>query len=149
MKTMNKAVSKLGVLVYRDKCTMRFVNWVRYFIPNFIHTVKRIWAWAPIIRKDRWWDYSFLLQIMAFKLKLDANKYEKLGLSICNDKKVRNMRMCASLFLNVAKGRELVRPPAIGEFSKSKGLEYCDYLDNRDIDYAFKIMKKHIWGWWD
>ena len=44
----------------------------RYMHRDFIHGVKNLFYWFSIIWKDRNWDHSFILQMLAHKLKAQA-----------------------------------------------------------------------------
>jgi hypothetical protein len=43
----------------------------------FLHSVKNLWTWLPIIWKDRGWDHSYIYQILAFKLRQQALSMRK------------------------------------------------------------------------
>jgi hypothetical protein len=45
-------------------------NSIVYPINNFFKGINNFWKWRKIIWGDRWWDYSFLLNILYFKLKI-------------------------------------------------------------------------------
>lgn len=45
---------------------------IRYFLSN-------IWFYAPILWNDRWWDYGYLLEYLAKRLRRDARMYETHG----------------------------------------------------------------------
>jgi hypothetical protein len=47
-------------------------------IPIHVFTdgIKNLWAWRKIIWRDRWWDYSFLMTIIEFKLKLMRDNWD-------------------------------------------------------------------------
>lgn len=64
------------------------------FFYNFCRCIK----WLPILWKDRWWDSSFLLRIMEFKLRQDADRYDSKWAHLQNaDKRAKQMRICAAL----------------------------------------------------
>jgi len=47
-----------------------FYNYnIRSPIKNTITGFSNLWKWRKIIWNDRWWDYSFFLKIVLFKLK--------------------------------------------------------------------------------
>jgi hypothetical protein len=38
----------------------------------FVHGIKNLWRWLPVVWKDRGWDQSFIYTILAFKLRQQA-----------------------------------------------------------------------------
>jgi len=42
---------------------------VRQPINQIKDGIQNLWVWFPIIWHDRWWDYSFMHNMLAFKLK--------------------------------------------------------------------------------
>ncbi len=50
-------------------------------IRQFWRNVYRVCYWLPVIWKDRWWDHCYLLQVLEHKLRYDAERYCKSGMS--------------------------------------------------------------------
>lgn len=54
----------------------KLYNWWRwegrYYPKQFIHGVKNIWEWLPIVWKDREWDSYYIWDVLKFKIKKQA-----------------------------------------------------------------------------
>ena len=54
---------------------LTIIDRVRFFIREYSnfssikYCVTNLWKWKSVICKDRWWDYSFFLELLLFKLK--------------------------------------------------------------------------------
>jgi hypothetical protein len=58
---------KFNIKYFWDNTIILQFNSIVQCITNFI-------KWRKVICRDRWWDYSFMLELLLFKLK-DMNKY--------------------------------------------------------------------------
>jgi hypothetical protein len=56
------------------KITYFYENSIMIPIKQKITCLSNLWKWRKVICKDRWWDYSFMLEILLFKLK-DMNSH--------------------------------------------------------------------------
>lgn len=110
---------------------------------------KNLIRWAPVIWLDASFDWSFLADIMQYKLSRMANVFEKYGCHVNAKKDARRMRICALLLKrlsednysdNAAKG--------FGYGSKAWAYE-CKNVAEQDEELLFTIMKKHMREWWD
>jgi hypothetical protein len=61
---------------------------------RFLHRLKRLWDWLPVIWNDRDFDQAFLYRIIAFKLRRMQSLFEDDPYA---DVGVRNIQICANL----------------------------------------------------
>jgi len=73
------------------------LTWPYRKVRELLITLARVLYWLPIIWKDRWWDSSFLLQIIEAKLLYDAKKYKKDGVHVGAEIDAHNMFIAAAL----------------------------------------------------
>jgi hypothetical protein len=64
---------------------------------NFYWNIEECIYWLPIIWKDQWWDNCFLMKMMEMKIRRDADRYEKWGMSVKANKYAQKMRLAAVL----------------------------------------------------
>lgn len=72
-------------------------------LKHFLRNLRRLWYWLPVIWRDGWWDYCFLLQMIEAKLRWDADHNERDGLACDSDRRVRQMRVAAVLCERMAR----------------------------------------------
>jgi hypothetical protein len=111
---------------------------------SYFHQTRNIIRWIPVIWQDRYWDWCFLFKIMEFKLRTDSKKYNKWGNHVNSDKEAKRMLVCAELLKRMTDNN--YKRSEIGEQSL---LKYDDYMRDQDLEYLLKIMKKHVFSWWD
>lgn len=118
---------------------------------NLAAKIKRIVSWLPILWADRDWDHSFLLEIMAFKLRrMAVNQREDYAGS---------MREAAALCTRMAGEDYYPHPDPLfmprlkpwlfkgtGEFS---ACYYEDYMYAQDLERLGLLFKKYLRCWWD
>ena len=56
--------------------------------------IKNLFIWFPIIWKDKWWDYSFLLKIIRFKIELMEKNFRENACYIGAEKDADVMKLC-------------------------------------------------------
>lgn len=64
---------------------------------NFKKNVKNLYVYRKIIWNDRTWGYDKLIDLIIFKLRLDANAFEKRNITESSATHVQEMRECANL----------------------------------------------------
>ena len=89
----------------------------RYMGKQFVQGIKNVWYWFPVIWKDRNWDHRFIFDILAHKLKAQAEYIGKYGLHLNNWKDERDMMICVRLIEKVK--------------DEWYGMEYMDYHKNK------------------
>jgi len=68
---------------------------------EFITGIKNLWAWFPIIWKDRDWDGWFIYQIIEFKLTRQSKYIGKMDRHVRAQKDARDMLICSKLIAKV------------------------------------------------
>lgn len=142
-------------------------------LKNVFFNIKRIIKWLPILWKDRDWDYSFILIILQFKIRQNRKYISKYGLAANKDKIIKEMKTVENLLERLADCQKytekdfrqhyskwkrdssdlvnnLLIPPSEQEYKEFKILIDKEiYMWNQDMDYTFKMLKKHLRNWWD
>lgn len=88
----------LGDAIEEIRTVQRFCDTVRWdYLGGAVRFVKNCWAWRKVLWEDRNWDFVFIYQVLAFKLRRQADQIEKHGIAVGKDKRVKEMRTCALL----------------------------------------------------
>ena len=65
---------------------------------KFLCSVKRgifnLVKWFPVVWKDRWWDYEFLLIVLRFKLRDMEKNFREKGIHVHAEKDTNKMQRC-------------------------------------------------------
>lgn len=149
---------------------------IQSFFRHQINSIKNLIIWAPIIYKDRQFDHCFLLEILVFKFSLMEKYFRYHGVAVGNERCAKQIQICKNLCKRISYGYwdqsgfeqhwkkwgDIVWEPYLGhancktdeDYKKEreesqKLLKKEDYLRDQDIELLFKIMKKHMLGWWD
>jgi hypothetical protein len=93
--------------------------------------------WFPIIWGDREFDYSFLLDIMSFKMKLMSEMHRKHNESINAEEIAKQLAKCA----------ELAKRISIDNYD-TKTMEEHEEMMEKELDLLFSKMRKNIRTWW-
>lgn len=130
-------------------------------LKRLFYNIKRIFTWLPIIWNDRWFDYTYLLQIIEFKLRNDAKQYIKNGHCVDSDKYGRQMILAANLCERLTKD-EYYSPWSVNlrksiwkRLSEEESKKFCWIVEResemrkQDLDYLLTIFRKHAMNWWD
>ncbi len=104
--------------------------------------------WAPVIWKDRDFDWHYLAVVMEYKLARMGAVFEH-GHLMNSDRSARQCKVAAALLRrmmadNYDKDWESVLQP--------RHLQYfltADRLKNEDLRYLTLLMRKHMFRWWD
>lgn len=109
--------------------------------------IRNLIKWFPIIWKDRDFDYVFLLLVLQKKLEFMRKSFAKYDYLRCK-KTIHRMRVCELLLDRIIHedrylidGKRYLKP-------LGGNAAYWNYLLNQDLDYLFKILRKHIEGFW-
>lgn len=144
----------------------------------FIDRIKKILKWIPIIWKDRDFDYIFLLEVIRFKLKsMEEFFNSKYAMSMNSNKRAEEIHKCILIlnriidddYIEIAfkhhnkkwgelnfKNNKFSCPNANTEEEikqehkeRFRLYKHSDILLDQDIDYFFKLLRKHFRSWWD
>lgn len=59
--------------------------------------IKNLIEWLPVIWKDRWWDHTFLYEMLRFKLSIMERKIRKHGIHLNAHDDADQIKLCVSL----------------------------------------------------
>jgi hypothetical protein len=93
------------------------------FFKGLITGVNNLIYWFPVIFADRYYDHSFIYELLIHKLKRDAVLFKKNNIYIGVDYDVGKINLCVSLLEKVKE-----------EFYKH---EYVDYEDSSSLDIFY------------
>jgi hypothetical protein len=68
-------------------------------IRNLVYGLQNIWAWLPVIWKDRDWDYLYLLKLLRFKLGRMQAHFNKHALLTDDDLQRLNIELGRARYL--------------------------------------------------
>ncbi len=132
-----------------------------------VEGVKNLVRWAPIIWRDRDWDWSFLAKIMEYKLGRMAHLEETVGHHTTSLRDARHMRICKELLRrlrednywdNACKRYGVKWDPDEqgmlgGNFKPRTHIPYiCDQSKQQaenDQKYLGLLLGKYLRNWWD
>lgn len=130
-------------------------------IHNVIIGVKNLIRWAPIIWRDRHWDYAFLLYMLSKKLWLMEDAIRN-GCHMKREEDADKIKVCALLLDRVANEDDYMdrsRPygvridddkvPGLWLKHGSHWVKRAGKARTEDLEYAFRLMGKYLLGWWD
>lgn len=131
---------------------------VSYFYWEYVYGVIRflrnLWAWRGILWNDRDWDFTYIYQVIAFKLRKQADSMEKHGLHTHKARDAKRMRTCAALMERACEDYLLNNPyhkKADEEFGKIQmtgteaddGLTFeCSFVREREMTEADEKREK-------
>lgn len=102
-------------------------------IKNLIWNIKNLIRWIPVLWNNKHWDYTFLYEVIAFKLTLMIENYERWW-SIEEDQRKSTM----------IKARNTLQ-----EFVDMEGFLIDDSEEINKLKEAFEIIRDHSTSWWD
>jgi hypothetical protein len=134
-----------------------------YNIKNFL---KNIWIYRKFLWNDRWWDDYYIFFMLREKLKADVIRYEKYGIHLYKQDQIDKMKLCVKLLNRIINDEYLDRALLFYEKKYPDWLKYrlgenpegewflkctrqSDVQKQKDINYLFKYLSKHIQEFWD
>ncbi len=128
-------------------------------ISLFIHRVKNLIRWFPVIWNDGDGDQGWMFLILKFKLE---RMYATNGLWYKDEPDYdKNIRTCILLIERIlAEDYGMWAVSGTFEpfafhvektlaFDKDSFSDYTEYMIKQDLHLLFKLMEKHVRGWWD
>lgn len=126
---------------------------------RFIHSVRNLIRWFPVIWNDGDGDYGWMFLILKFKLE---RMYETDGTwykdEPDHDKNVRTCILLLDRILAEDYGMWAVsgtfEPFAFHvkkclAFDEDSFSKYTEYMIKQDLHLLFSLMEKHVRCWWD
>jgi hypothetical protein len=89
----------------------------RYYHKDFVHGIKKLWYWFPIIWKDRDWDQHYIFEVLKHKLEAQSKYIATNDRHTRARQDARNMRICVKLIEICQK--------------ETYKMEYMDYVEDR------------------
>jgi hypothetical protein len=168
----DKKLEKIYFKIYRFFSIFEDIYW--YGPKNFIYNV---WLYKSILWSDKWFDFYYFLNIIKFKLKNDAKKYKKYGITTSAHKYALQMEICVILLDKIIKDDYCAKEIDDHDKKWKMGNNFNDYINkkshlsdkdkeqqrkefldiikkadeekDKDINKVFDIIKKNILYWWD
>ena len=109
---------------------------------------KNLIRWAPVIWLDASFDWSFLAEIMEYKISRMAKVFEKYGYHD-NAKNARRMRICALLLKRLREENYSDNARKAFRYGSKAWADEWQNVEAQDNELLFTIMKKHLREWWD
>ena len=118
------------------------------YVRRIIRRIKNLIRWLPIIWKDEQWDYYHIFEILKHKLIFTAEHTRKYGFHTSSDYDADRMMLCVRLIekvQNEAYMEELINDDELTQEKLNAAMKKQDKAQR----LLFKILDKHIQGWWD
>lgn len=119
---------------------------LKYIIPNFLRGVKNLYFWFPIIWKDRDWDYSFLLEVMKFKISRMSKNHVRTSY-VGQERNIERMNLAIILIDKIQneyyKEEHLDYLEQTFEFVKMENSEYFQVKKNIKKNESYKYFEKY------
>lgn len=110
--------------------------------------IRKVFYYLPVIWRDRYWDHSFIWLLMAHKLKRCEDYFREYGMSVGHKDQAKQIKICRLLIERMA-SEDYGENPKIGELKDLNYFDLEDFRYQQDMDYLFRMMKKHLRSWWD
>jgi hypothetical protein len=108
---------------------------------SFIHGIKNLIKWFPIIWKDHDFDEGYLLIIMRFKLKnMEEFFNSNQAFTVSAKRHVHEIMIVKNLIDRIHKNNYS---------SRQWPRTYEEYMINQDLEYLGLMLKKHLRDWCD
>ena len=139
---------------------------IKYFINDIFYGIKNIITYAPLIYRDRDWDFSYIDIMLRFKLKRMSELLRINDRHTTTQQYVKQINFCIKL-LDRLIADDYIHPDFEKTFNErstsdiltgknknftdedfSKWMKYEAYLREKDRCVLENIMKKHMTGWW-
>ncbi len=147
---------------------------VLYWPRRLFYRLERIWAYLPILWRDHDWDHSYILRLLAFKLRRVQKALAK-GHHANREQEARRVQICAELLERIVASDYLTNEMWAHKIELAP-LRWKPYGDPKDdlmelintpdpgfreaslrsdarekADWAMflKIFGRHLFSWWD
>lgn len=145
---------------------------------KIIKGIKNFWKWRKIIWNDRDYDYIFIFRILHFKLSNINERWKNEDYFVGQEKQRKNLETCVNLLDRIINntpydkildkhfekwvypniwetdslGLEDFKPKVICEQERKEIkniFQKQEILYKQDLEYLFKLLRRHISKWWD
>jgi hypothetical protein len=110
--------------------------------------LKNLWRWFPVIWNDTDWDWSALAVLMETKLRFMAED-SKTWITMNAPRNRRQMLVCAELLKRMRE--EPLHESIIqnhGGYTR-ENVHMLARAETAEVELLFKLMAKHMRGWWE
>lgn len=115
----------------------------------FWYGPKNLIRWAPVIWLDADFDWSFLAEVMQYKLDRMAKGFHKWGHHTRAEKDSRRIKVCAHLLRRLIEDKYSDNAAAGFVYGTKAWADEWKHVAEQDEELLFTIMRKHWRGWWD
>jgi hypothetical protein len=126
----------------------KIIDFYDFFRYDIHQGIRNLIIWFPIIWQDRSWDWDWLAKMMAFKLTLMVNGFEKYGHHVGNNKNVKRIRICANILKRLQADDYDPYIQGTKQMTRLSVARSSGQMKN-EKELLFKLMEKHMMGWWD
>ena len=105
--------------------------------------VRRVWIYRRLLWHDSDWDYAYLLDLMALKLRRMADHFDRHALVVNAERMARECRVAAALCRRL-RDDDYQREP----ITQASVLD-AEQRKQADLDYLTHLMRRKLLCWWD
>jgi len=133
----------LGIKLFKLHCAYH----------DFVNGIKSLWFWKGVIWRNRAWDYAYLFIVMEHQLAR-MEPCIRNGYSVNAEKTANEIKLARFALQRLIKDDYILQEDPI--FRKKKKFLakfnkkfFADYMQQQDINYLCKLMRKKLRGWRD
>jgi hypothetical protein len=117
-------------------------------LKRIIRRTKNLLRWIPVIWKDEQWDHYYIFEILKYKLIFTAEHTRKYGYHIDSDYEADRMILCVRLIEKIQK-EEYMEELINDDDLTAEKIDTAYNKQKKARQILFKLLDKHIEGWWD
>lgn len=117
-------------------------------LKRIIRRTKNLLRWIPIIWNDEQWDHYYIFEILKYKLIFTAEHTRKYGYHIDSDYEADRMMLCVRLIEKIQK-EEYMEELINDDDLTAEKIDTAYNKQKKARQILFKLLDKHIEGWWD
>jgi hypothetical protein len=120
-----------------------------YKIKEYIRKIKNLIRWAPIIWKDRDWDYYFIYEILKHKFTFTEQYIRKDGVHVFNNKDADSILKAIEMIDKVQTEYHLDKYLSEATEWTTEGMNKAAKDHDKARRELFKHLNNNIEKWWD
>ena len=120
-----------------------------YRIKEYIRKIKNLIRWAPIIWKDRDWDYYFIYEILKQKLKHTEAYIRKDGLHVFNEHDADSIKTAIEMIEKVQTEYHIDKYLSEATEWTTEGIDKAVEDHDKVKQELFEHLNDNIEKWWD
>ena len=117
-------------------------------LKRIIRRTKNLLRWIPVIWKDEQWVHYYIFEILKYKLIFTAEHTRKYGYHIDSDYEADRMILCVRLIEKIQK-EEYMEELINDDDLTAEKIDTAYNKQKKARQILFKLLDKHIEGWWD